>query len=318
MALPVFSVSFQFSDGVIGRLIELKHELANLESCDFQYLFNTAIGMKFQPSDLEIPIPRYFVRERRDQIADYNQVIVATEARRAEILTTPAGTPSSVGVSTPSTNPPPTSAPVVNTNDSGKLSATPSSVGEGDSKSTTPQTPASSTAVASSTTPTTSTTPATIGPPGLSSLERKEQIEEACRMIQKFERVRQAKRFVRELELDKRQQRTQEKYMRGEKPTNKQRSQAATVIQKWWRRFSATRQTARLREEEGQFLGMRGGDQRAGGDAHQFMKELEAARHLLQEQHEKVIARCSHTVDAVLSFQSTHYNNVRNILRWPV
>uniref|UniRef100_A0A4W5LSZ3 Uncharacterized protein n=1 Tax=Hucho hucho TaxID=62062 RepID=A0A4W5LSZ3_9TELE len=51
-------------DGVMGRLLELKNEMVELEFSEFHYFDDVLQDLKLTPEDLEVPIPQYFVREK--------------------------------------------------------------------------------------------------------------------------------------------------------------------------------------------------------------------------------------------------------------
>lgn len=51
-------------DGTIGRILELKNEMVNLEYSEFHYFDDVLSDLKLTPTDIEMPIPRYFVLER--------------------------------------------------------------------------------------------------------------------------------------------------------------------------------------------------------------------------------------------------------------
>lgn len=47
-------------DSVMGRLVEIKIEMINLEKTEFHYLDDICQDMKLTPSDIELPVPKYF------------------------------------------------------------------------------------------------------------------------------------------------------------------------------------------------------------------------------------------------------------------
>ena len=63
-------------NGVIGRIIEYKHILVDLELTDFPHFDNILQDLKLSPLDLEIPIPRhirdlrYKELEQREKVLD--------------------------------------------------------------------------------------------------------------------------------------------------------------------------------------------------------------------------------------------------------
>ncbi|XP_062383643.1 dynein regulatory complex protein 11 isoform X2 [Sardina pilchardus] len=51
-------------EGIMGRLLELKNEMVELEFSEFHYFDDMLQDLKMTPADLEVPIPGHFVRER--------------------------------------------------------------------------------------------------------------------------------------------------------------------------------------------------------------------------------------------------------------
>ncbi|XP_038642218.1 dynein regulatory complex protein 11 isoform X1 [Scyliorhinus canicula] len=51
-------------DGIMGRILELKNEMVKLEFSEFHYCDDVLQDLKLIPEDLEIPIPRYFVKDK--------------------------------------------------------------------------------------------------------------------------------------------------------------------------------------------------------------------------------------------------------------
>ncbi|NXI36279.1 DRC11 protein, partial [Galbula dea] len=51
-------------DGVMGRILEIKKEMVELENSEFHYIDNILADLAILPEDLEVPIPRYFIKER--------------------------------------------------------------------------------------------------------------------------------------------------------------------------------------------------------------------------------------------------------------
>ncbi|KFO82929.1 IQ and AAA domain-containing protein 1, partial [Cuculus canorus] len=54
----------QVLDGVIGRILEIKREMVDLEHSEFHYFLNILEDLKLLPENIEVPIPRYFIKER--------------------------------------------------------------------------------------------------------------------------------------------------------------------------------------------------------------------------------------------------------------
>ncbi|KAF7386951.1 hypothetical protein HZH66_011403 [Vespula vulgaris] len=65
-------------NSVIGRVLELKHELVNVDLSEHSYYDDILIKYGITPEDVEIRIPRYFNRERRKEINDRREFIENT------------------------------------------------------------------------------------------------------------------------------------------------------------------------------------------------------------------------------------------------
>ncbi|KAL2302616.1 hypothetical protein Nmel_010045, partial [Mimus melanotis] len=53
----------QVLDGVMGRVLEIKREMVALESCEWHCMDGILMDLQRVPEDIEIPIPKYFVKE---------------------------------------------------------------------------------------------------------------------------------------------------------------------------------------------------------------------------------------------------------------
>uniref|UniRef100_A0A8C5PLA7 IQ motif containing with AAA domain 1 n=1 Tax=Leptobrachium leishanense TaxID=445787 RepID=A0A8C5PLA7_9ANUR len=62
-------------DGVMGRILEVKNELVELEISEFQYFDDILQDMKMGPESLEIPIPRYFIKEKMKVLKDRERIL---------------------------------------------------------------------------------------------------------------------------------------------------------------------------------------------------------------------------------------------------
>uniref|UniRef100_A0A673IR06 Zgc:153738 n=1 Tax=Sinocyclocheilus rhinocerous TaxID=307959 RepID=A0A673IR06_9TELE len=60
----------QVLDSVMGRVLELKNEIMEKEFSEYHYMDDIIQDLKLNPEDLEIPIPRYFIRERNKVLQD--------------------------------------------------------------------------------------------------------------------------------------------------------------------------------------------------------------------------------------------------------
>ncbi|KAB5584412.1 hypothetical protein PHYPO_G00107250 [Pangasianodon hypophthalmus] len=72
-------------EGVMGRLVELKNEMVELEFSEFHYFDDVLQDLKMTPEDLEVPIPRYFVRERMKALKEREKILAHILAKKANI-----------------------------------------------------------------------------------------------------------------------------------------------------------------------------------------------------------------------------------------
>ncbi|XP_060889565.1 dynein regulatory complex protein 11 [Labrus mixtus] len=57
-------------DGVMGRVLELKNEMVEKEFSEYHYMDDVLHDLKLLPTDLEIPIPRYFISDRNRELQE--------------------------------------------------------------------------------------------------------------------------------------------------------------------------------------------------------------------------------------------------------
>uniref|UniRef100_A0A8C0R739 IQ motif containing with AAA domain 1 n=1 Tax=Canis lupus dingo TaxID=286419 RepID=A0A8C0R739_CANLU len=67
-------------DGVMGRVLELKNEMVELELTEFHYFDDILQDLKLAPQQLDIPIPKYFLKEKLEVIKGREKIL-------AQILT---------------------------------------------------------------------------------------------------------------------------------------------------------------------------------------------------------------------------------------
>ncbi|KAL1022283.1 hypothetical protein UPYG_G00024610 [Umbra pygmaea] len=72
-------------DGVMGRILELKNEMVELEFSEFHYFDDLLLDLKLTPEDLEVPIPQYFVREKMRVLRDREKMLAQIMAKGGHI-----------------------------------------------------------------------------------------------------------------------------------------------------------------------------------------------------------------------------------------
>ncbi|KAL8164760.1 UNVERIFIED_CONTAM: hypothetical protein K2H54_004085 [Gekko kuhli] len=163
-------------DAVLGRLLELKQELVDLQLSEYHYMDHVLQELGLGPADMEVPIPRYFLSERAKALQERQEVLAEILARVAPSKSAAAPRP---------------------------------------------------------------------------SMPR----EEAVRLVQMAERMRQGRlraRFMREIRRDEERERKAREG--GLQEPN--RSQAAVCIQKVWKGCLQRRLTQQTRQQEMVFIGM--------------------------------------------------------------
>ncbi|XP_060255145.1 dynein regulatory complex protein 11 isoform X4 [Ovis aries] len=62
-------------DAVMGRILELKNEMVELELTEFHYFDDILQDLKLAPQQLDIPIPRYFLKEKLEVIKGREKIL---------------------------------------------------------------------------------------------------------------------------------------------------------------------------------------------------------------------------------------------------
>eukprot|EP00069_Balaena_mysticetus_P019812 bmy_12491T0 len=62
-------------DGVMGRILELKNEMVELELTEFHYFDDILQDLKLVPQQLDIPIPKYFLKEKLEVIKGREKIL---------------------------------------------------------------------------------------------------------------------------------------------------------------------------------------------------------------------------------------------------
>ncbi|NXY74934.1 DRC11 protein, partial [Glareola pratincola] len=65
----------QVLDGVMGRILEMKKEMVELENSEFHYIDNILEDLKLLPEEVEVPIPRYFVKDKLEVLQQREKIL---------------------------------------------------------------------------------------------------------------------------------------------------------------------------------------------------------------------------------------------------
>nr|XP_020655908.1 IQ and AAA domain-containing protein 1-like [Pogona vitticeps] len=68
-------------DAVLGRILELKQELVELDVSEYHYMDHVLEELKLTPADLEVPIPKYFLSERARVLQERQEVLAGLLTR---------------------------------------------------------------------------------------------------------------------------------------------------------------------------------------------------------------------------------------------
>ncbi|XP_039272100.1 dynein regulatory complex protein 11-like isoform X2 [Styela clava] len=77
----------QVVDGTVGRLLEVKNEMVNLEFSEFHYFDDILSDLKLTPNDIEIPVPKYYRYERKKILKDREQLLGSILSKMGPSLT---------------------------------------------------------------------------------------------------------------------------------------------------------------------------------------------------------------------------------------
>jgi hypothetical protein len=83
-----FSVVKLMLDGVIGRVLELKQALVNLECSDYQFFDDILADLKLLPEDIEISIPNCFRRDNLSAVRERDKILEALGAQTTGLFIT--------------------------------------------------------------------------------------------------------------------------------------------------------------------------------------------------------------------------------------
>ncbi|XP_056670764.1 dynein regulatory complex protein 11 [Monodelphis domestica] len=65
----------QVLDAVMGRILELKNEMVELEFSEFHYFDDILQDLKLAPEQLDIPIPKYFLKEKMEMLKEREKIL---------------------------------------------------------------------------------------------------------------------------------------------------------------------------------------------------------------------------------------------------
>uniref|UniRef100_A0A8C3S6H6 IQ motif containing with AAA domain 1 n=1 Tax=Chelydra serpentina TaxID=8475 RepID=A0A8C3S6H6_CHESE len=65
----------QVLEGVMGRILELKNEMVEVENSEFHYFDDILQDLKLSPEHIEIPIPRYFIKEKLKVLREREKIL---------------------------------------------------------------------------------------------------------------------------------------------------------------------------------------------------------------------------------------------------
>ncbi|KAM4689140.1 dynein regulatory complex protein 11-like [Discoglossus pictus] len=62
-------------EGLMGRLVEIKHQLVDTELSEYHYMYNMLQDLKLTPDQLEVPIPRYFLEDQVQALKERKEIL---------------------------------------------------------------------------------------------------------------------------------------------------------------------------------------------------------------------------------------------------
>lgn len=62
-------------DGTIGRMLEVKQEMVKLEASEYNFFEDVLSDLKLTPDDMEIPIPKYFLINTKNQLNERERLL---------------------------------------------------------------------------------------------------------------------------------------------------------------------------------------------------------------------------------------------------
>lgn len=73
-------------DGLIGRILELKEEMVKLDLSEYHYFDDIISELKLTPTEIQVPVPRYFVVDAQNTIRDRNAFITSVRSQLGSAL----------------------------------------------------------------------------------------------------------------------------------------------------------------------------------------------------------------------------------------
>ena len=78
-------------DSTIGRILELKHDLVNLDNLEYSYHDGTMAELGFSPSEVELIVPKFVITDKIDHINYWKEQMTLAKSKMkdgsAEVIT---------------------------------------------------------------------------------------------------------------------------------------------------------------------------------------------------------------------------------------
>ena len=68
-------------DSTIGRILELKHDLVNLDNLEYSYHEATMAELGYNPSEVELIVPKFVITDRTESIKYWDEQMAEAKAK---------------------------------------------------------------------------------------------------------------------------------------------------------------------------------------------------------------------------------------------
>ena len=68
-------------DSTIGRILELKHDLVNLDNLEYSYHEGTMAELGYNPSEVELIVPKFVITDRTESINYWAEQMAEAKAK---------------------------------------------------------------------------------------------------------------------------------------------------------------------------------------------------------------------------------------------